>query len=159
MTYRVYADLWTAGSDLTDDGTLFCPLVIPADRNIICRAVRTKVLFVNDPVFTSLSMKIFAVRNNARAGLLATSTDVRTKAEIHTLPHGEREFHLTFDDVILQASTTYHLVMFATGYEPTSDSFLGWVKAVDPAYTWGTVSLVALGGAPYHLIIANGSDL
>jgi hypothetical protein len=153
---KVWADPWSAGA--LSDASMFQPITIADD--MVLAAVRTSVVVIGNPVFTSLCMKLYS--NETVGGLatprklLATSTDVRTKAEVHTLPHGVKEVYFTFGNLPLKGGDTYNLVVNGTGYAPVADSsLLAWRKAwPDPVYRGGfTPTLINVNAAPYELYL------
>lgn len=158
MGWRVWADDFTS-ADFTGASKF---QTFKTNKDVVLKAFRTWVVVINDPVFTNISAKIYS--NEVRSGdntpvkLLTTSTDVRTKAEVHTLAHGVKEIYFTFNDFPLQKDTQYNLVLNGTGYSPTDSSYLAWMKAFpdpvlpnDYAEAWETLSL-----APYQVYMIGG---
>lgn len=128
MGWRVYGIPY--GSGELSDTTLYQPF--RPNKNILIRTVRTWFIIFNDPVFTSLNAKIYATDFQVEDGtfpptkLLQTS-DSRTKASIHTDDYGIKETYFTFSPTIeLESSTWYALVINASGYTPTSNSYIAW---------------------------------
>ena len=156
MTYKVWAVDFTS-----DDMTGISKFVtFKPNENITVRALRTNFIVYNDPVFTSLNAKIYSVGpDNVPVELIYSSTDVRTKAEIHTLPNGDKSTYFTFNDVLIQANTYYNLVINGTGYIPTTNSYLAWRLAFpdpvyrDPLFTYGFSNI---NRCPYALEIIAG---
>lgn len=159
MGWRVWGDTYDSTASMTDT-TLFQPVIF--NSNSIIRAARTWVIYFDDPVYTSLNMKIYSNDNNAPKKLLHTSTDVRTIAEIResgTIA-GVREIYFNFADINVKANDTYHFVINAVGYTPAGDSHLAWMKGFpDPVYAGGyTPAGETLVVAPYQLYFI-GSNL
>lgn len=159
MGWKVWGDPWlTTGA--MQDASVF--QTVQFNRDTILRAARTWLVVIGDPTFTSLSMKIYSNEVvssvNTPRKLLATSTDVRTKAEVHTLPHGVKEIYFNFDDVPLTGADKYNFVINAVGYVPDVDSYLAWRKAFpDPVYTGGyTPAIETINRAPYEIYFIGG---
>ena len=156
MSYKVWGNKLDAPDLLgTSKYVTFKP-----NKNLVLRAVRTSFIVYNDPVFTNLNAKIYtAGDNNAPGLLLYTSTDSRTKAEIHTRPNGDKSTYFTFADIPLQANTYYNVVVNGQGYIPTANSHLAWRLAFpdpvyrDPLFTYGFSNL---NRCPYDLHIIAG---
>lgn len=137
---------------------------IKFNKNVIVRAFRTWIIVYNDPVFTNLNMKIYS--NDVVSGdntpklLLHTSTDVRTKAEIHTLANGIKEIYFTFADINFQANTLYNVVINGTGYAPTLTSYLNWMHGFpDPVCDTDYIAAMeTLSFSPYQ-VYAIGAEL
>lgn len=151
--WSVWADSWESG-ELANTSKFQS---IKFNGNYIVKAFRTWIVVVDDPVFTSLSMKIYSNEvvssKNTVKKLLHTSTDVRTKAEIHTLENGVKEIYFTFNDIPVQENTFYNVVINGVGYLPTSGSYLAWMKAFpDPIYGNNyTPALETINLAPYQI--------
>lgn len=163
MTWRVWGTrIETAEMVGT---TVHQPFLV--NKNLVFRAVRTWVIHYNNPTYTDLSMKLYSGSTNDAATslpkvLLASSTNVQTKAVISTLDNANKEIWFQFADIALKGSTLYHLVLNGTGYTdnwPTDG--IAWRKAFpDPVYTTNVdvSSITKLGVNPYmmHFI---GADI
>lgn len=165
MGWKIWATEWTTTGQM-EDASIFQPILFP--RNVILRATRTWIVAYNDPVFTSLSMKIYSNQVvsgiNTPKKLLHTSTDVRTKAEIFTLPNAAKEIYFNFDDVPLREGDTYNFVINAVGYVPVNfpdpdASLLAWRKGYpDPIYTASfKAALDIVERAPFSILFI-GAD-
>lgn len=158
MAWTVWGDDWEDGQLSNTDKSL----TIRFNDNYIIRAIRTWIIVYNDPVFTNLNMKFYSNEVvsavNTPKKLLTTSTDVRTKAEIHTLPYAVKEIYFTFDNFPVQGNTYYNLVINGTGYVPTGSSYLAWMKGFpDPVYASNYVpALETIPLAPYQLYAIGG---
>src|SRR5690606_24496540 len=129
MTYRVWADPFD--DDMTGT-TLNQPATFP--ENVVLRGARAGFVFYNNPTLTALSLAIYSDRSGAPGGLLHRSS-WRAKGDIITLENGVRETYFDFSDVNLQGGVTYHFAAQASGYAPTSSSYLAWLRAFpDPVY-------------------------
>lgn len=160
MGWTVWGDDWPTTESM-QDASLF--QTVQFNGNFVLRAARTWIIIFGDPVFTSLSMKIYsnAVVSglNSPRKLLHTSTDVRTKAEVHTQPHAVREIYFNFADVPVKGNDKYNFVINATGYAPTGNSYLAWRKAFpDPVYSGGyTPAIETVGVAPREIYFIGGA--
>ena len=97
------------------------------NANIIVDRVRTWFVFINDPIFTSIHAKLYTVDDDlVPSQLIASSVDERTKAELLTDLHAYRETYFSFDNVCLEGSSYYALVINGTGYIPTTTSYIAW---------------------------------
>lgn len=158
MGWRVWGDDFTT-ADMT--GVTKAQAFV-TNKNVVLRAVRTWFIVINDPVFTSINALIYSndvvASANTPRDLIATSTDNRTKAELHSLAHGVKETYFTFDDVPLQENTTYNLVINAAGYTATDSSYLAWRKAFpDPVYPSDyTLAFETIGQSPYEIYLIAG---
>lgn len=123
---------WLATSDMSS--TRVYQKFIPSE-NIALQGIRTFIIIYNNPSFTSLNMKLYSNRSGAPAGLISTSTNAPTKAQIITLDHGLKEIYFDFNNEVLKADETYHFVLNATGYTGTTTSHIAWKHSYpDPAY-------------------------
>jgi len=153
MAWTVYGDDLTSG-DLTGV-TKFQPVTFGQD--LVLRAVRTWVIVYNDPVFTSLNMKIYSNDNSSGSHtpkkLLATSTNVQLKASVHTEANAVKELWFEFDYPVFNGADIYNIVINGVGYSPTPTSHLAWMKGFpNPVYSTGyTPSMITLPYAPYEL--------
>lgn len=158
MGWRVYGRVFESG-ELANTNKFQS---MKMKRNLILRAVRTWVIFDNDPTFTDLNMKIYSNEvisgANTPVKLLHTSTNVQEKADIFTNNSACREIWFEFDDVPLQGETVYNFVLNGTGYVYSSNSLVAWRCAwPDPVYQAGfTPTAVNLGESPYELYAIGG---
>lgn len=135
------------------------------NQDTIIKTIRTWFIVFNDPIFTDLTAKIYATDDQIEDGtfpptkLLHTS-DSRLKSQIHTLDYGARETWFQFSPTIpLEGNTWYALVINATGYIPTSSSYLCWMHAYpDPVYqTNWTPSRYTVGKSPFQIYFEGAS--
>lgn len=132
------------------------------NKNIILKNVRTWFIFINDPIFTDINLKIYS--NEVRSGdntpvQLITTSLSKTKSELITLENGIKETGFEFPDSIpLNANTFYNIVINGTGYSPSDTSYICWMKAFpDPVYSTGLSSTFEnLGIAPYQMYLISG---
>lgn len=159
MGWKVWGDPWPTAESM-QDASLFQTVQFNAD--VILRAARTWIIVFGNPAFTSLSMKIYSNDvvdgKNTPRKLLHTSTDVRTKAEIHTQPYAVREIYFNFGDVPIKGSDKYNFVINGVGYAPAGGSHLAWRKAFpDPVYASGyTPAIETINRAPYGVYFIGG---
>lgn len=157
MGWTVWADDFTVGD--MSGVSKFQPVTFGKD--LILRAVRTWIVVYDDPAFTSLNMKIYSNEGSyTPKKLLATSTNVITKAELHTLPNAVKEIWFEFDYPVFNGNDVYNVVINGTGYAPTGDKHLAWMKGFpDPVYSTAYVPAIeTLPYAPYQLYFI-GADL
>lgn len=158
MGWRVWGDDFTS-SDFTSTNKF---QTFKTNKDVVLKGFRTWVIVINDPIFTNMNAKIYS--NEVRSGdntpvkLLTTSTDSRSKAEVHTLEHGVKEIYFTFNDFPLQKDTLYNLVINGSGYSPTDSSYLAWMKAFpDAVYPNDfTVAWEKLYQSPYQVYMIGG---
>lgn len=112
----------------------------------------------NDPAFGELRVRIYSDRNGAPGKLIATSTNGRLKAAVHTLANFMKWATFSFDEVQLQAGEWYHLVLVPSAYTGVDASFLAWrISYPDPQYPLVAEDdgdLNAAGAARHHLDFA-----
>lgn len=159
-------DVWarTYESGELANTTLFQPFRMNTDT--ILKAVRTWFVVFNNPTFTDLNAKIYSDEIRTISGtktghtpvtLLHTSTDSRTKAELHTSDYGVKETYFTFNEVPLQGDTWYNLVINGTGYSPTASSYLAWKHAYpDPVLTGYTAAVETINSSPFQIYFIGG---
>jgi len=154
MTTRVFGNDFKSGE--LADTTKFQPFA--PKKNIIVDQMGTWIIIFNDPTFTDLKMNIFASSGGTPSTLIAAATNTRTKANIHTLDNAVKYIGYTFDNVPLQTDTTYHIVLSATGYSPTSTKFIAWRQGASQSeitYDTGiTADLTKIAVQPYMIIIS-----
>lgn len=132
-------------------------------QDIILRAIRTWIVVYNDPAFTDLNMKIYSNEiiggNNTPKKLLATSTNVQLKADVHTLENGLKEIWFEFDYPVFNGADKYNIVINGTGYTYDVNSHLAWMKGFpNPVYSGGyTPAIETLPYAPYELYFIGAS--
>lgn len=149
MGWTLWADSYST-SEITDNSK---SVAVTFGDDGVFRACRTWIIIYNDPTFTSLSMKIYS--NNSSGSprkLLATSTNVQLKADVHTLPNAPKEIWFEFDYFPVQANEIYHFVLTGSGYTGSSSSHIAWVKGYpDPVlpHDGGAVTFVDVVSSAY----------
>lgn len=109
----------------------------------------------NNPAFGELRVRIYSDRSGSPGKLIATSTNGRAKADVHTLANFMKWATFQFDDVQLQAGEWYHLVLVPSAYTGVDASFLAWrMSYPDPQYPLVITDLDAAGAARHHLDFA-----
>lgn len=148
MAWEVWGDVLET-SDLTSTNK-FQPVTFGGDD--IIRAIRVWIIVYNNPTFTDLCLKIYSNQNNTPKKLLATSTNVITKAQLCTLDNGIKEVWFEFDFPVFNKSDKFHLVLNGTGYTGLESSHLSIMKAFpDPVYSSGYVPAIeTMLYAPYQ---------
>ena len=148
MGYRVWGDVFESG-DLT--GTTRSQIIEP-QADLWLGAVRTQMVFYNNPTFTDLTCKIYSDEANSPATLLYSSTTTLTKAQIITEANGAREMGFSFNGEPMTSGVKYHVVINGTGYSPASDSFIAWSKSFpEPVndVTGASLEMTKVGVWPY----------
>lgn len=148
MAWTMFGLAYDVAGDLTDN-SIYQPMMVTRDLSLV--AIRTQIIFVDNPVFTDLSMKIYSDDDGALGKLLETSSDVRTKAELFTDNSAWVSTYFSFSNFNMKAGDTYNLVLTGTGYAPAGDSHLAWrIGERDLVYRTGfTPSLVNISSSPY----------
>ena len=134
---------------------------IPTD-NVVLDTVRATIVCINDPGFSSVSMKIYSMDSSDNPKkLLYSSTNSYTKAEVMTLTNGIYDIPFEFDSVPLKGGDAYAFVLRITSYTFSSSSFIGWRKDFpDPVYkTNQAFSSVANVGTVSYSIQFIGKNL
>lgn len=149
MAWTVYGDSYDTDSAFTN-GTK--TIKFSPEKDSILRAVRTWLVFYNDPTFTNITMKLYYDGAGSRGDLLASSTTTWTKAQILTLDNGVNEVYFEFDDRTLDSGNYYHLVLMGTGSSFSESSHIAWRTGYpDPVYKDGiSVSFNNLLKFPYE---------
>jgi hypothetical protein len=129
--------------------------LFPMDSALL--AARVWMIFYNDPVFTSLTMKVYSERNSSPGKLLYTSSNSPTKASLITLDNGIKEFYFEFNPptgVPIKANDPLYFVINGTGVSGFDEtSHIAWKKAwPDPAYRLG-------GGTDYNDLFISKHDI
>lgn len=131
MSFIVYGERYTT-AEMT--GTSIYQ-GIKMNKNVFLRGMRTWVILFNDPTLTSLNMKIYSDNSSNQPGkLIATSSNSILKSEMLTgsNTYAAREIYFTFNDVSLNANTTYHFVLNGSGYTSaggSTDPHVAWMRA------------------------------
>lgn len=155
---RWFVTLDTA--DLSSGFTRYQKIIPTA--NTVLRGFQTWFFVWNNPTFTNIYFTIYSLQGTTPKKLLYASTNVITKAELHTLDYADKAFGMLFDDVALKGGESYALVPRGTGYTATSTAYLGWQLGYpDPAYTTNvpTSSVANLGRSPFKITGIVGDEL
>lgn len=151
MSWRVFGErIETA--DMSAPFRVYMPVEFNSD--FLLKAIRTWFVIYNDPVFTSIEMRIYSNRSNAPGKLITTSSNVQLKADVHTEDNAAKGIYFEWDTPkSFEAGDRYYLVPFINGYTGTEASHIAWVKAWPHAvYTTGLSNdYESLGIDPYHV--------
>lgn len=160
MSSTVWGKPYASG-ELSD--TTYYQTIRPKS-DMILKAVRTWIIFYDNPTVTSFNMKIYSntvdgPEENNPSKLLHTSTNTLSKADIITENNGYREVYFEFANVNLQSLTYYNFVLNATGYSPSGDSHVAWRQGFpDPVYATGlTIATTKLESFPFAIYFASGA--
>lgn len=159
MTYRVWGR--PVESSAFSGTNLFQSFQVTAEGLYTLRAIRTWLVFYNDPTFTDIHAKLYWNRvvngKNTPIGLIATSGP-KTKAEVLTSANGVNEVGFEFNDVQLISGITYNVVINGTGYSFSDSSHIGWKHSFpDSNYPGHNPSnLINLGTNPFQISIIGG---
>ena len=121
-------------ADMT--GTSVSQAISP-DSNVIVVGIRAWIIQNNNPSYTSINMKIYSNSGlDTPRALIATSTNSLTKSAMFGSSNsGLKEVCFLFDNVLLKASDTYHLVINGVSYTGDASSHLAWRKSfTEPVY-------------------------
>lgn len=128
-------------------------------ENQIIRGINAGVIFYNTPVFTSLYLKLYSDRGGSPAYLFATSTNSYTQAQcLAGDTNSYRILGFTFADIPARLSTTYHAVLYASGYTGDASSHIAWRTTYpDPQYRTGITTSAEKGAnQPFEFAIISG---
>lgn len=159
MGWRVWGEpLFTA--DFGGAPVRYMPIIFRNDgENFVLKAIKTWLIVYNNPSFTSFEMRIYSSRNSAPGDLLHTSSNVQTKASIHTLANACKEIYFDFNKPVFDKDDTYYLVLWGNGYTGDATAHVAWKKSYpDPNYTTGLSDTKSLGKWPYDIAVF-GADL
>lgn len=130
--WSIWADPFLT-SEMSDKSKF---ITFGTDENCVLRAAKTWLVFNDVGTFSDLTMKLYASRNGAPAGLIATSLSSWDKSDLlSTYDSGAKEIYFEFPYIPLQKNTTYHLVLNCTGYTYSDSNHMAWRKGwPDPVY-------------------------
>ena len=151
MAHRVYYEpLLTA--DLT--GTRIYQ-GFSSSADLLLKTVKPTLFFKGDPALTDLNMKIYTSRAGLPGAVLATSTNVITKAQLTASDNtGKSEVFFQFNTLPLRRNLEYICVINGTGYTGTDSSLIGWVRHWDPIYRTGlTITYENLSAMPLMMAV------
>lgn len=159
MAWSVFADTYDSTSELSS-GTKYVPAQM--NKNILLRYVRTWVVLFNEVNVSGLVMTINHDNNGTKGPVIYTSTNGWTNTQITTLKHAIREIYFEFDDVPLDALTTYNFTLVGTStntgdFIPAQENyrFFAWKNAYPYPVHRGGFSLTAanLPKYPYDICL------
>jgi hypothetical protein len=134
------------------------------NNNKIIRYCRAVLIFVGAPNFENLRMNVYANDENKQnptpTQLIHISTNSWSLAELMTLDHGWKDVYFKFNDFHMRGGVYYNFVLSATGYSPTSSSYLGVeLEYPNPIHRENyTPTYVNFATSPYK-IYTIGADL
>ena len=149
MGWRVWGDSFSTAS-MTDKSSY---QKVTFDKNYIIKAIRSWFVVYNDPAFTSIHARIYSDEAGLPRKLLATSTNVITKAQMITATNGAKEVYFDFNNFSVRQDNAYHVVINGVGYTGSDSSHLAWMKAFpDPILvTTPTLTANSIAVAPYQI--------
>ncbi|MDZ4678395.1 MAG: hypothetical protein SGI74_12900 [Oligoflexia bacterium] len=131
MGIRVFGE-WLKTGDFTGSPQVFSPVLFHDEgvEPFILRGLKTFMILYNDPVFTSLEMRIYSDNGGRPGGLVYTSTNVQIKSAITTLANAFKEIWFDFDQLpALPRDETFYFVLWANGYTGIETSHIAWQRA------------------------------
>jgi len=155
MAWRVFGKRFVT-ADFGSLPSVYQPFIL--DDNTALKAIRANIIIYNDPVFTSVSMRIYSNDNDVPKVLIAQSTNSFTKAQMHTEDNALKGLYFEFNKVPLRGGDTYHAAIWLSGYTGDADSHVGWKRGVpDPINPEGvTVSFSTLYRTPFDVAFYGG---
>lgn len=121
----------------------------PLAKNVVLNGFRLWLVFVNNPTFTSVTLKIYSDNGGFALKLLHSSTDTYLKADVLGDNSGPKEIFFGFDNVPLNKDTHYHFAVVADGYVGSDSSYVGWRIDPDRVYGGPIASIELLGTCAY----------
>lgn len=124
------------------------------NSNQLLLAVRTWIIFYNNPSISGLRMEIWSNNSSGTPGRKLFTSETLTKAQMITLANGVKEVPFIFNDpfgVVINGSDWYHLILNGDAYTGDDTSHIAWMKALpDPAYSLNySPSITNVNTAPY----------
>lgn len=152
MSWDFYANRFET-SDFAGAPLIYQPFTLPRDTRV--KALRTWFVFYNNPVFDSLTMRIYGSNNGVIGDLLTTFDKVWTLSEITTFDYASLEIWFDFtNEFWLSGGVEYFLAPDFDSPSFSSSSHVSWVKGFpDPnTTTFGEdVLLTNLNNLPYYI--------
>lgn len=121
--------IWADPINSLADTSLYLPF--SPNRTCLLKAVRPTILVVNNPTFVGLVAKVYSDLGGVPATLLATSSNVQTKAQITTLSNAIKTIWFEFEPVVpLAYGEQYHIVLAKSSgtYTYSDSSHLAWAR-------------------------------
>ena len=125
----------------------------PGD-NFLLHAYRTWLIIYNDVAFTDVKCHLYSdvVETKTPGIKLASSTNLFTKAQVHTLANAAKGVYFKWNDIALRGTDFYHFILEFTAYASTDDSAgaywrNGWP---DPVY-----QIIDSNGSPVAVTSGN----
>lgn len=137
---------------LTADATntrVYNPMTF--SRNVLIKAMRFRLVFNNDPTLTSIGGRLYSDDAGMPGGLIANSSDTRTKAELTTQGNGVVESYVLFDDVHIRKDTQIHFLLTLNGYVGTTSSHVAFEKCYpDPVILYSGFGFKSVKSSPFY---------
>ena len=154
MTWTVYGRNFESG-ELSN--TAMYQTISNATSSMIVKAIRTKLMFHNSPVFTNLTAKLYWSDSNASdlspSTLLATSSTSFNAADLYSDDYALVDLYFEFNEVQLAKDKDYAVVLAADTYTPTSNSFITWIQDWPDPVNDFTAGAGNQGSAPFRVAI------
>jgi hypothetical protein len=105
-------------------------------QNFILTTARVTLIGINDPTFTSATLKIYSTDENLLPKkLIHSSTTTKLKSDFITDNSGVYDLYFEFDSPSFKENETYSFIVRLAGYTYSTSSHLGWKKDFpDPVY-------------------------
>ena len=161
MTWTVWAESYDTAGSLQD---LSISQGLKFTKNLIVEQVRIWGVFVNNPLFANLQMKVYANDEEqpqiTPTVLMHTSTNKWMMSDLITEANGLAEIYFNFTGFHAKKDVTYSFVMNGDCYFPNATSYFAWKKAYpDPVIKEGFVpTAVNIGVSPLEIFVA-GTEL
>ena len=114
-------------------------------------------IYLHNPTFTAMTMKIWADQGGSPSKLIATSSNSKARSDLLRTSdnYGVCWAKFNFGGLPLKAGSKYHFSLHITGYTYGSTSFLGWRHSYpDPQYRSGlTLNAVKAAMCPLDLVL------
>jgi len=123
MTWDFFADR----IETADVGTIAAAQKFNPNKDIFVRDIRIGMV-MHDASFTTLGLKIHAIRAGGLGKLIATSTTTFTPSQITTLNFARKQINFDFDDIPLKGTDDYFLLLDLVGYTGSALNHIAWVK-------------------------------
>lgn len=120
-------------------------------RNRIIKAIRTALIFYNDPVFSSAELELWKVANNSLWKKIATS-NMRKKSSMITKDYGTKYCYFDFEIMpSLRKNITYALVLRLSDYVGEDGSHIALAREAYPymQHAEDPITRANITSAPY----------
>lgn len=141
MTWRMLGKpIYTADNSSSSPGVT---QKFNVTNNILLKSIRIGIIHYNDPVYTTIQLKIYGDRNGSVGKLLLTSSNSIAKETISIVDHAFKETYFEFSGYPIKTNTYYHASLFINGaYVGDNASHLAWKTTwPDPIFDTGITQL------------------